>query len=82
MAMDSEGNIYATAGKGAESGIYVFSQAGDHLAFIALPDKPTNCTFGGPQEPNYLYMTAQSERQPHKNKSFGLFRIKLNKNRQ
>ena len=81
MTMDSDGNIYATAGKGVDSAIYVFSQKGDHLAYIALPDKPTNCTFGGPQEPNYLYITAQSERQPHKNESFALFRIKLKKNR-
>ena len=81
MAMDSEGNIYATAGKGKDSGIYVFSPEGDHLAYIEVPDMPTNCTFGGKQEPNYLYITAQAERQPHKNKTFGLFRIKLLKNK-
>lgn len=81
MAMDSEGNIYATAGKGKDSGIYVFSPKGDHLAYIELPDKPTNCTFGGPGEENVLYITAQAERQPHKNKSFGLFRLKLLKSR-
>ncbi|MCM8528541.1 MAG: SMP-30/gluconolactonase/LRE family protein [Lentisphaeraceae bacterium] len=79
MAMDSDGNIYATAGKGADSGIYVFSPEGDHLAFIELPDIPTNCTFGGPGEENILYITCQVERQPHANKKFGLFRIELNK---
>ena len=79
MAMDSEGNIYATAGKGADSGIYVFSPEGDHLAFIPVPDIPTNCTFGGSGEENYLYITCQVERQPSSNKKYGLFRIKLNK---
>ena len=79
MAMDSEGNIYATAGKGADSGIYVFSPDGDHLAFIPVPDIPTNCTFGGSGEESYLYITCQVERQPSSNKKFGLFRIKLNK---
>ena len=44
MALDSDGNIYATAGRGEESGIYVFSPEGNHLAFIELPDMPTNCT--------------------------------------
>ena len=81
MAMDSEGNIYATAGKRKDSGIYVFSPGGKHLAFIELPDIPTNCAFGGPGEKDVLYITAQAERQPHENKSFGLFRIKLNKSR-
>ena len=79
MAMDSDGNIYATAGKGADSGIYVFSEDGDHLAFIPVPDMPTNCTFGGAGEKDVLYITCQANRQPHKSKRFGLFRIKLNK---
>lgn len=79
MAMDEEGNIYATAGKGAESGIYVFSPEGVHLAFIPVPDMPTNCTFGGPGEENMLYITCQAKRQPDNDKKFGLFRIELKK---
>ncbi len=79
MTMDEEGNIYATAGKGAESGVYVFSPEGKHLAFIPLPDMPTNCTFGGPGEENMLYITCQANRQPNSNKKFGLFRIELKK---
>ncbi len=82
MAMDSEGNIYATAGKGAESGIYVFSPNGSHLALIELPDKPTNCTFGGPTAPNTLYITCQVKRQPDKYRKFGLFKIELKKSDQ
>ncbi|MCM8533439.1 MAG: SMP-30/gluconolactonase/LRE family protein [Lentisphaeraceae bacterium] len=79
MAMDSEGNIYATAGLGKESGIYVFSQDGDHLAFIQLPGMPTNCTFGGATEKDVLYTTCKVEHIGSKNKKFGLYRIKLNK---
>jgi sugar lactone lactonase YvrE len=79
MTMDSEGNIYATSGKGAESGIYIFSQSGANLAFIQLPEKPTNCTFGGPTEKNTLYITCQARRQPHVNQKFGLFKIELKK---
>lgn len=79
MAMDSDGNLYATAGKGEDAGIYVFSPEGAHLAFMPLPDTPTNCTFGGSGEKNYLYITCQANRQPSKNKKFGLFRIKLKK---
>jgi len=79
MAMDDEGNIYATAGRGVDSGIYVFSPEGVHLAFIPLPDMPTNCAFGGPGEKNMLYITCQAKRQPNPDKTFGLFRIELKK---
>ena len=79
MAMDEEGNIYATAGKGVDSGIYVFSEEGKHLAFIPVPDMPTNCTFGGSGEKNILYITCQANRQPNSDKKFGLFRIELKK---
>ena len=34
MTLDENGNIYATAGRGELSGIYVFSPAGKQLAFI------------------------------------------------
>jgi len=80
MDIDTEGNLYATAGSGDESGIYVFSPSGENLAMIPLPDKPTNCCFGIGKESNILYVTCQVNRQPHKNKQFGLFKIKLNKN--
>jgi sugar lactone lactonase YvrE len=81
MTLGSMGNIYATAGKGKESGVYILSPEGEHLAYIQLPDKPTNCTFGGASEANTLYITCQVKRQPNDYKKFGLFKIKLNKKR-
>ncbi len=77
MAMDQAGNIYATAGSGEDAGVYVFSPTGKQLAKIAVPDVPTNCTFGGPSEPNALYITAQTKPDEQGNTSFGLFRIEL-----
>jgi gluconolactonase len=79
MDMDVEGNLYATAGKGDQSGVYIFSPEGENLAILELPDKPTNCRFGGTKEPNTLYITCQVERQPHENKAFGLYKIQMKK---
>ncbi|MEW4564289.1 sulfatase-like hydrolase/transferase [Bremerella sp. JC770] len=77
MALDQQGNIYATAGLGSDAGVYVFSPDGEPLAVIKVPDVPTNCTFGGPSEPTALYITAQTEPDQHGKTSFGLFRINL-----
>ncbi len=80
MTLDIEGNIYATAGTGDKAGIYIFSSAGKHLAFLATPGDPTNCVFGGGPDGSTLYITAATGpatdgKQPH----FGLFRIKTSK---
>ncbi len=77
MAMDRDGNIYATAGKGEDSGVYVFSPTGKQLAVIRVPGLPTNCTFGGPKDPHALYITAEVPGKDGKKGSFGLYRIKL-----
>lgn len=57
MAMDVRGNIYATAGLGEKTGIYVISPAGELLYFLRTPETATNCTFGGP-DLKTLYITA------------------------
>ncbi|MEX2027706.1 MAG: SMP-30/gluconolactonase/LRE family protein, partial [Pirellulaceae bacterium] len=80
MTLDTDGNIYATAGTGDKAGIYVFSSEGKHLAFLATPGDPTNCVFGGGKDGSTLYITAatgpaKEGNQPH----FGLFRIKTSK---
>ncbi|HZL89894.1 MAG TPA: SMP-30/gluconolactonase/LRE family protein [Pirellulaceae bacterium] len=80
MTLDTDGNIYATAGTGELAGIHVFSSEGKHLAFLATPGDPTNCTFGGGADSGTLYITAATGptidgKQPH----FGLFRIKTGK---
>ena len=60
MCLDTEGNIVATAGTsegGPGPSIYVFSPSGDVLERHPVPaDKPTNCTFGGP-DLTTLYVT-------------------------
>jgi gluconolactonase len=80
MTLDASGNIYATAGTGEKAGIYVFSPKGEHLAFIATPGDPTNCTFGLEVAPkrSFLYITASTgPKKDGKDPKFGLFRIEL-----
>lgn len=67
MALDIEGNIYATAGSGEQAGVYVFSPQGKQLAFIRTSEDPSNCAFGGPDHKT-LYITAGQS----------LYRIRLN----
>ncbi len=81
MTLDREGNIYATAGKGNLSGIYVFSPTGEHLAFIPTPGAPTNCVFGGGVEANTLYVTCAGPREKGKPQRYALCRVKLKKGR-
>lgn len=57
MALDVKGNIYATAGEGEKTGVYVISPAGKLLTLIRTPENATNCTFGGP-DLRTLYVTA------------------------
>ena len=57
MVLDRRGNIYATAGLGEKSGVYVISPEGRLLSFIPVPEAATNCTFGGPGL-RTLYITA------------------------
>jgi gluconolactonase len=79
MKLDRQGNIYATAGRGEEAGIYVFSPEGAHLAYITTPGDPTNCVFGGGQESKTLYITAAGPKpeQAGTPRRYGLYRITL-----
>jgi len=77
MTLDEAGNIYATAGRGEHSGIYVFSPEAKHLAFIPTAETPTNCVFGGGSEKSTLYITAQAPKGADGRKVWGLYRIKL-----
>jgi len=56
MALDVRGNIYATAGEGAKSGVYVVTPKGRVRAFLPTPETATNCTWGGP-DLQTLYIT-------------------------
>ena len=78
MAMDMEGNLFATAGANDNSGIYIFSPVGKHLAKIPLPGAPTNCAFGKGEDKNILYITAAIKgRKKNTMGAFGLYRIRL-----
>jgi gluconolactonase len=57
MTVTTDGMIVATAGRGPEGGIYFFSPEGKRLGFLATPEDPNNCCFGGPGE-GMLYITA------------------------
>jgi gluconolactonase len=76
MALDTTGNIYATAGSGDKAGVYVFSPEGKPLALIPTPGDPTNCEFGGGADSSTLYVTSANSKTP--GTKYGLFRIKLN----
>ena len=61
MALDASGRIWATAGTKEKAGIYVFAPDRARLkaelaSFLAMPEDPTNCTFGGLRR-DTLYVT-------------------------
>lgn len=80
MTLDTEGNIYAAAGKEELAGVYVFDREGKLLALIPTPGAPTNCEFGLQGEARTLYVTAAlAPDAKQKGGSYGLYRIGLKK---
>jgi gluconolactonase len=77
MTRDGKGNLYATAGSGAEAGVYVFDPEGKPLAYLATPGDPTNCAFGVDGAASTLYVTAAGPQDAQGARKFGLYRIKL-----
>src|SRR5262249_55094822 len=57
MCLDVHGNIYGAAGSGKSGGVYVFNPMGQQMAFIPVPETPTNCVFGE-KDRQALYVTA------------------------
>jgi gluconolactonase len=57
MTVTTDGRIVAAAGEGPTAGVHVFAPDGKPLAFIAVPEFPTNVEFGGPDRTT-LYITA------------------------
>ena len=53
MAVDKDGNIFATG----PGGVYVFSKSGDLLGRISTGERTANCTFGG-DDGSVLFLTA------------------------
>jgi len=54
ITIDTAGNLYVTS----SLGIQVFNTNGDLLGIIDVPEKPSNCTIGGPGNKT-LYITAR-----------------------
>lgn len=67
MALDTEGNIYLTAGEDELAGVHIFAPDGEELGFIPTGETPGNCAFGG-SDLKTLYVAASSS----------LYRIRLN----
>jgi gluconolactonase len=76
MAIDTRGNIYATAGTRDKAGVYVFDPTGKQLATIPTPGDPTNCEFGGGENSSTLYVTCANSKEP--GTKYGLYAIQLN----
>ncbi len=63
MAVDEQGRVYSTG----PGGVWVFAPDGAEVARIAVPERTTNVTFGGPEH-RTLFITAGPS----------LYRIRLN----
>jgi len=57
MRLDVAGNIYAAAGQGKSTGLFVVSPQGKLLLHLPLPEFATNVVFGG-KDRRDLYITA------------------------
>src|SRR5262245_576584 len=57
MTVTADGHIVAAAGRGKTAGVSVFTTEGKKVAFVATPEDPSNCCFGG-KELRTLYITA------------------------
>jgi gluconolactonase len=53
--IDERGNLYLTTALGVQ----VFNEAGEALGVIEIPERPSNCTFGG-ADGKTLYVTART----------------------
>lgn len=62
LKVDTEGRIWCTS----QTGIEVFSPAGQPVAHIEFPQRPANCAFGG-DDSQTLYVTART----------GVYRIRV-----
>ena len=67
MCVDVQGNVYGAAGQGKTGGVSIFTPAGKKIGFIATPETPSNCVFGGADR-KILYVTAGRS----------LYRVQLN----
>lgn len=57
MTVTSDGHIVVTAGRAKTAGVTIFTPEGKKVGFIATPEDPSNCCFGG-KDLKTLYITA------------------------
>jgi len=67
MTVDKAGHIYAAVRSDQRNGIVVYQPDGTEVAYIKVPELPTNCVFGRGGDAKTLYITAGG----------GFYRIKL-----
>src|SRR3954453_21918773 len=60
MTVTTDGRVVAAAGSGPRAGVSVFSPNGRPLAFIPVPEAPTNVEFGGPDRKTLYITTGKS----------------------
>jgi len=63
LTRDERGNLYVTG----PDGVLIYSPAGKRIASVAIPERPANMTFGGP-DGRTLFVTART----------GLYAVELN----
>ena len=66
IAIDPDGNLYAAVQSDRHPGVRVFSAAGELLALLPMPERPSNLALTTLHEQPFLYVTA----------STGLYRIR------
>lgn len=59
MRVDERGNVWAAAGQGATTGLFVISPQGERLLHKPMPEFSTNLCFGGPDRRD-LFFTAST----------------------
>ena len=60
MVVDAEGNLFVAVRDETRPGVRVYTPAGEELASVETPDKPTNVAFGRGKSSGRLYITAEN----------------------
>ncbi|MXY99621.1 SMP-30/gluconolactonase/LRE family protein [Candidatus Poribacteria bacterium] len=59
MVVDADGNLWVAVRDETRPGVRVYTPAGEELAYVETPDKPTNVAFGRGKTSRTLYITAE-----------------------
>lgn len=67
IAVDVEGNVWSSVASTQQPSVCAYSPTGQELGCIAVPEVPSNVTFGRGADANLLYITART----------GLYRVRV-----